>query len=495
MKASYSTFVAFLIYLIVLLAIGIYFLRKSKNMSDYFLGGRQLNSWVTALSAQASDMSGWLLMGLPAAAYISGLSAAWIAVGLAIGTYANWKIVARRLRNYTEISGDSITIPEYLQNRFHTSSPIVRSCCSVIIFIFFLIYTASAFNAGAVLFRYLFGFSYGVSLLIGSIVIISYTLMGGFFAVSWTDFVQGMLMFFTIIIVPTLAINLSPDVNFEIISKIGGPGYLSMTNSPDGKIAFTTILSNLSWGLGYLGMPHILTRFMAVKSSSMIKKSRIIAMVWVIISLTASVLVGVIGRAYLLKHGIEYTNLKDAEAVFMTMISGVAPGFLTGILLSAILAAVMSTADSQLLVTASALTNDFYKAVVKKNATGRELIWISRISVFIVAIVAFIIAFNPDNTVMSLVSYAWAGLGSSFGPAIILSLFWKRMTEKGAIAGMISGGLTVLIWESFKLEAATGLYSIIPGFIVSILFVYVFSKIDKEPNKEVLDEFEIVKNM
>lgn len=495
MEIPASTFAAFLIYLAVLLAIGIYFLKKSQNMSEYFLGGRQLNSWVTALSAQASDMSGWLLMGLPAAAYMSGLSAAWIAVGLAIGTYANWKIIARRLRNYTAVSGDSITIPEYLQNRFKTDSPVVRSICAVIIFIFFLIYTASAFNAGAVLFRYLFGFSYGLSLFIGSIVIISYTLMGGFFAVSWTDFVQGMLMFFTIIIVPTLAMQLSPNVNFDIISEIGGPGYLSMIDSPDGKVHFTTILSNLAWGLGYFGMPHILTRFMAIKSSSMVKKSRIIAMVWVLISLTASVLVGIIGRAYLLDNGIVYENLKDAEAVFMTMISGVAPGFLAGILLSAILAAVMSTADSQLLVTASAITNDFYKAVVKKDATGKELIWVSRISVLLVAVVAFIIAFNPDNTVMSLISYAWAGLGSAFGPVILLSLFWKRMTVKGAIAGMISGGLTVLIWESFKVEAATGLYSIIPGFIIALLFVYIFSKIDKEPSQEVIQEFETVRNM
>ncbi|MDO5707891.1 MAG: sodium/proline symporter PutP [Andreesenia angusta] len=494
MEIPFSTFAAFLVYLGILLIIGLYFLKKSQNMKEYFLGGRQLNSWVTALSAQASDMSGWLLMGLPAAAYISGISSGWIAIGLAIGTYANWKIIAKRLRNYTAICGDSITIPEYLQNRFHTESPVIRSICSVIIFIFFLIYTASAFNAGAVLFRYLFGFSYTTSLIIGCIVIISYTLMGGFFAVSWTDFVQGMLMFVTIVIVPILAYKSSSAVNIDTIKEIGGPGFLSMMESAEGKVKISSIVSSLAWGLGYLGMPHILTRFMAIKSSSMIKKSRIIAMVWVLISLTASVTVGLVGKAYLLDNGIEYTNLKDAEAVFMTMITGVAPGFLAGILLSAIMAAVMSTADSQLLVTASALTNDFYKAVVKRDATGKELIWVSRISVFLVALIAFVIAYNPDNTVMSLVSYAWAGLGASFGPVIFLSLFWKRMTAKGAIAGMISGGVTVLLWESFGIENAIGLYSIIPGYIVSLLSVYIFSIIDEEPSVEVLEEFNTVKN-
>lgn len=495
MNVTYSTFAAFLVYLGIMLTIGIYFFNKSKDMTDYFLGGRQLNSWVTALSAQASDMSGWLLMGLPAAAYMSGLSSAWIAIGLAAGTYLNWKIVARRLRNYTAVSGDSITIPEYLQNRFKSQSAAIRSICSVIIFVFFLIYTASAFNAGAVLFRYIFNLSYTTSLIIGSIIIISYTMMGGFFAVSWTDFVQGMLMFATIVIVPVLALVLHQDVNMAAISEIGGPGFLSLIDSPDGKLKLAAILSSLAWGLGYFGMPHILTRFMAIRSSDMIKKSRIIAMVWVLISLGASVLVGLVGRAFLLKYGIEYTTLKDAEAVFMAMITQIVPGFLAGILLSAIMAAVMSTADSQLLVTASAVTNDFYKAVVRKNASGKELIWVSRIAVLLVAVIAFIIAFNPENTVMSLVSYAWAGLGSAFGPVIILSLFWKRMTEKGAIAGMVSGGLIVLIWESFGIADATGLYSLIPGFLISLGSIYLFSKIDDEPSAEIVQEFEKVSQM
>lgn len=495
MNVSFSTFAAFIVYLAIMLGIGIYFFNKSKDMSDYFLGGRQLNSWVTALSAQASDMSGWLLMGLPAAAYISGLSAAWIAVGLALGTYANWKVVAKRLRDYTAISGDSITIPEYLQNRFRSKSSVIRSICSVIIFVFFLIYTASAFNAGAVLFKYLFNFSYTTSLIIGSAIIIFYTILGGFFAVSWTDFVQGMLMFATIVIVPVMALFMNSDINMDVISQIGGPGYLSMVNSPDGKIQIAVILSSLAWGLGYFGMPHILTRFMAIKSSSMIKKSRIIAMVWVLISLSASILVGLVGRAFLLKQGIEYTTLKEAEAVFMAMITQIAPGFLAGILLSAIMAAVMSTADSQLLVTASAVTNDFYKAVVRKNATGKELVWVSRISVLLVAVIAFIIAYNPDNTVMGLVSYAWAGLGSAFGPVIIISLFWNRMTEKGAIGGMVAGGLSVLLWEGFGMETVTGLYSIIPGFALSMLSVYVFSKLDDKPSEEVLEEFKEVRKM
>lgn len=494
MRIDAGAVLAFVLYMALMLGIGIYFFSKSKNMSDYFLGGRQLGSWVTALSAQASDMSGWLLMGLPAAAYMSGLSASWIAIGLGLGTYLNWKIVAARLRRFTAVSGDSITVPEYLQNRFKSKSTLVRSICAVIIFIFFLIYTASAFNAGATLFEHLFGLDYVASLTLGALIIISYTFMGGFFAVCWTDFFQGMMMLVAIVAVPLVAISQTPDMSMALVEKVGGDGFLSMVRSPGGNVAITTIISSLAWGLGYFGMPHILTRFMAIKSSSMIKKSRLIAMIWVVISLSAAVLVGITGRAYLDSQSVAYASSKAAEVVFMDLVLRLTPGFIAGVLLSAIMAAVMSTADSQLLVTASAVSNDFYKAILRKDASDKELMWVSRAAVILIAAIAYIIALDPTNSVMGLVAYAWAGFGAAFGPVIIISLFWKRMTLSGAVAGMVSGGVVVLVWESLKLEAATGLYSLVPGFGIAFVLVVAVSLLSKAPSQEVLDQFEASQN-
>ena len=488
-----SILVTFIVYFLFMLGIGVYFWRKSKNVSDYFLGGRQLNSWVTAMSAQASDMSGWLLMGLPAAAYMSGISAGWIAIGLGVGTYMNWKFIAVPLRKMTAVSGDSITIPQYFQNRFLSHSSIVRTVCAVIIFVFFLIYTASAFNAGAVLFQKVFGWDYVTSLTVGSLLIVSYTFLGGFLAASWTDFFQGILMFFAIIIVPIIAIINTPGISVDGLAAVNNGTFLNLFANADGSVPATSIISNLAWGLGYCGMPHILTRFMAIKSSSMIKKSRIIAMVWVVISLAAAVLVGIVGYAFMTANGDGYATSKAAEAVFMDLVLRLAPGVLAGLLLSAIMAAVMSTADSQLLVAASAVSNDFYKTVVRKHAGEKELMWVSRGAVLAIAVLAYVIAFNPNNTVMGLVSYAWAGFGAAFGPAIVLSLFWKRMTLRGAIAGMVGGGALVLLWETLKLEAATGIYSLLPGFFLSLLLIVVVSRMDKAPSKEVTDLFEQAK--
>ncbi|MBC8569376.1 sodium/proline symporter PutP [Zongyangia hominis] len=484
-----SVLITFIIYLAAMLGIGFFFYAKSNNLSDYFLGGRQLNSWVTALSAQASDMSGWLLMGLPAAAYWSGISAGWIAIGLGLGTYFNWKVVASRLRRFTAVSGDSITIPEYLQNRFKSKSVAVRSICAVIIFIFFLVYTASAFNAGAKLFQYVFNLDYVLALTIGAVIIISYTFLGGFLAVCWTDFFQGILMFFAIVIVPVVAAFKTPDLSVNMLTSLGGSGFLSLFSG----VTFATVISSLAWGLGYFGMPHILTRFMAIKSSSMIKKSRIIAMVWVAISLTAAIAVGVVGFGYMESAGIAYASKGAAEIIFMDLATKLMPPLLTGVLLSAILAAVMSTADSQLLVTASAVSNDFYKALFRKNASDKELMLVSRISVLVIAAIAYLIALDPNSSVMGLVSYAWAGFGAAFGPVILLSLFWRRMTLKGAVAGMVSGGACVLIWETLKLEATTSIYSLIPGFALSLLCVFAFSKLDKEPGDDVKEIFEKAK--
>lgn len=495
MKMDMDIIISFSVYLIFVLSVGIYFFKKSKNMSDYFLGDRQLNSWVTALSAQASDMSGWLLMGLPAAAYINGASASWIALGLALGTYFNWKFIAAKLRKMSAASGDSITIPEYLQNRFKSKSTTIRSVCAIIIFVFFLIYTASAFNAGAKLFNYIFNIDYTVALTIGAIIIIAYTFLGGFLAVCWTDFFQGILMFVAIIIVPLFAAFNTPNLSLDLLQIARQGEFLNLFASPTGTISLVAIISSLAWGLGYLGMPHVLTRFMAVKSSSMLKKSRRIATIWVIISLLAAVAVGIIGYAYLENTGISYNSLGSAEVIFVDLVIKLFPGILSGVLLSAILAAIMSTADSQLLVTASAVSNDFYKALFRKNASDKELMWVSRGSVLGISILAYFIALDPNNSVMSLVSYAWAGLGSAFGPVILLSLFWKRMTQKGALIGMITGGATVIIWEILKLEDKTGVYSIIPGFLLALLAIYVISKIDKKPSDDVLEIFEKAKTV
>ncbi|MBC8584396.1 sodium/proline symporter PutP [Youxingia wuxianensis] len=493
MQINISILSAFIVYFLMMLAIGIYFYSKSKNISDYFLGGRGLGSWVTALSAQASDMSGWLLLGLPAAAFWSGLSAGWIAIGLAIGTYLNWKFIAVKFRKFTAVANDSITIPQYLQNRFLSQSTLIRSVCAVIIFVFFLVYTASAFSAGAKLFQYVFKLDYVVALTIGSFIIIAYTFLGGFMAVCWTDFIQGTLMFVALVIVPFAAAAKTPDFSFQLISELGGTNYLNLFADASGQVALVTIISGLAWGLGYFGMPHILTRFMAIKESSMIKKSRIIAMIWVIISLLAAVMVGVVGIAFLGGRGA-YTDVGAAEVIFMDLVTHLFPGLIAGVLLSAILAAAMSTADSQLLVAASAVSNDFYKALFRKKASDKELIWVSRIAVMVISVIAYCLALDPNSTVMGLVSYAWAGFGSSFGPVILLSLFWKRLTLKGAVSGMIVGGVTVVVWENVSFLSGTGLYSLVPGFFIALAVIVLVSLIDKEPSQEVKDLFERAHN-
>ena len=493
------TILAFVVYLGAMIGIGVIFSRKSSNVSDYFLGGRGMNSWLTALSAQASDMSSWLLMGLPGAIYLSGLGEAWIAVGLGIGTYLNWLLVAKRLRKYSAIANDSITIPEYFQNRFDSSSSALKVTCAIIIFIFFLIYTASSFNAAAKLLNTVFGINYTLGLTIGVLVIMLYTFLGGYFAVVWTDFFQGMLMFFALMIVPIIAYGVvSTDFSQIVHSVPGNPEYMSFIRGKDGNIySWQYIVSNLGWGLGYFGMPHILVRFMSIKSADMIRKSRIIASVWVFITLVASVFVALTGYAYMSGTGMTmFTDAAGSETIFMLLVQKLTPGFIAGILLCAIVAAIMS-----MLVTASAVANDIYKAVINKDANDKQLLTLSRIAIIIVAIIAFLIALNPNNSVMSLVSYAWAGLGAAFGPTMLLSLFWKRMTMSGALAGMISGGATVIIWKQFLGKTllvgsdGTVLYELIPAFVISIIFIVVVSLISPKPSQKVIDDFEKVNSV
>lgn len=502
-NADVSVLIAFAAYLLVMLGIGFYFSNKSKKMSDYFLAGRGLNSWVTAMSAQASDMSGWLLMGLPGAAYATGMGNYWIAIGLAIGTILNWAFVAKPLRRFTEAAGDSITIPQYLQNRFKTESPIVRLVCAVVIFIFFLVYTTSAFVSGGKLFQVVFNIDSSnelytkAAVIISALIIIAYTFMGGFSAVAWTDFVQGLLMFFAIIALPIALISGTENFSAEMIASTqkivaegsDASGFASMFQ---GRSA-NSIISDLAWALGYFGMPHILVRFMAIKDAKSVKKSAIIAIIWVIISLGAAVLIGILGRVYLDSQGIILSSA-DQELIFIRAVKMLFPGLIAGIFLSAVLASIMSTADSQLLVTASAVANDFFKVVVKKEVSDKTLMWISRGSVMVISVIACILALDPKDSIMGIVSNAWAGFGAAFGPAILLSLYWKRLTLKGTVAGIIAGAGTVLLWDNV-LKLGGIMYSIVPGFVLSIIITVIVSLIDKEPSDDVKAIFEKAKTI
>lgn len=478
-----SVFVTFLLYFVFMFGIGLYFYRKSKDLSDYILGGRSLNGWVTALSAQASDMSGWLLLGLPGAAYVSGLEAGWIAVGLLIGTYINWKFIARRFRIYTEMAGDAITIPDYLENRFGDKSKGLRVISASFILFFFLIYTSSGFVAGATLFETVFGLDYQIALTIGAIIVISYTFLGGYLAVSWTDFFQGILMFCAIIIVPVAGIiklgGFSKTI--ETVQSIDPMVLNMLTNGSGTTLTTMAIVSSLAWGVGYFGQPHILVRFMGIRHADEIVKARTIAMIWVTICLAAAVAVGIIGKGLV-------PDIADPETIFMTMVSMTFHPAIAGILLAAILAAVMSTADSQLLVTASAISEDFYKVLFRKNASNKELLLVSRMTVVGVAVIAYLIASNPGNSVMGLVSYAWAGFGATFGPVIILSLYWKKMNRWGAFAGLVLGGLTTIVFKALN----TGLYEIVPGFLVAVVAVLVVSIVTGGPDQVIEEKYQRV---
>lgn len=487
---SIITIAAFGVYLIFMICVGMYFMGKSRTTSEYFLGGRQLGSWVTSMSAQASDMSGWLLMGLPGAAYLSGVSAGWIAIGLAVGTYLNWLLVAKPLRQYTKVADDAITLPQFFKNRFHDESGMISVIAAIFILVFFLFYTASGFVSCAKLFSSVFGIPYMVSLVIGAVVVISYTFAGGFFAVCWTDFFQGMLMFFCVIAVPSVAISsLGGPTDFFAQVEAFNPNFLNMfvdgaTGTPYTAVG---IISLLAWGLGYFGQPHILVRFMGIESPKAIKKSRRIATTWVLISLTAAVLIGISGRMFL-GDGLLVTAGNE-ETIYINMVSRIFPVFIAGIFLPAILAAIMSTADSQLLVTASAITEDFYHNKIRPNAKPGELMWVSRICVIVVALIAVLIATNQNSTVLGLVEYAWAGFGSAFGPLVLCSLFWRRTNKYGAYAGIIVGGVVDLVWAQMS-GGVFELYEIVPGFVCGLLAIIVVSLLTPAPSKEVTDQFD-----
>jgi len=476
-------FTTFCIYLFAMLTIGLVFYRVTKNLPDYILGGRRLGGTVAALSAGASDMSGWLLLGLPGAIYSSGMNQVWIAVGLTFGAFLNWQFVAARLRNYTEMTNNSITLPDYLENRFQDQSKVLRVTSAAVILLFFTFYTSSGLVSGAILFEKSFGLDYSTALVIGCIVIVSYTFLGGFLAVSWTDFFQGTLMFLALIVVPLVALSEIGGWG-SALSKISGMNFEYVRIYSE--MSILTVISLMAWGLGYFGQPHILARFMAVKSHREIPKARLVGMSWMVISLYGAIFTGFIGIAYYGDHPLD-----NPETVFIGLSQVLFNPWVSGCLIAAILSAIMSTVDSQILVCSSAVTEDFYRGIFRKDSSQRELVWIGRFSVIIIAIVALTIARNPESRVLELVAYAWAGFGAAFGPVIILSLFWKRMTRNGALGGIITGAVTVVIWKQLK-GGLFDIYEILPGFILCLLAIVVISLMDKPPSSAIINKFESV---
>jgi sodium/proline symporter len=471
----------FIFYLFFMLGIGIHFFIKlrSGNEKDYFLGGRKMGPWVSALSAGASDMSAWVLMGLPASVYALGLGQTWIAIGLAIGYALSWIIEAPRLRKYSIAAKDSITIPQYLTNRFLSKSKAMQVICAIIFLVAYTVYAASSIKACGTLFNTVVGINANTAMYLAAFIIISYTFLGGFSAVSWTDFFQGMLMLAALLIAPIFALALAKSGHG--VSTLGnvGPGYWKLFTS------WQDVLSGLGWGLGYFGMPHIIIRFMAVRSDKEVSKSAKIGITWTVLILSFSVLSAVAGRMFL-------GEISDSSIVFIQIVRRIFPAFISGILLSAILAASMSTADSQLLASASAFASDVYKPIIRKDkASDKEMLWAGRIVVLVISIAALLIASNPNSgTIMGLVSNAWGVFGAAFGPAILLSLFWRRLTFAGTAAGIITGALVDILWLAFL--SSTGLYEIIPGFICGLVVAVIVSLAGKEPDKAVTDIFDQV---
>ncbi|MEX0446201.1 sodium/proline symporter PutP [Xenorhabdus sp. SGI246] len=484
MTVNSPMLITFIVYIAAMLLIGFMAYRATKNFDDYILGGRRLGSVVTALSAGASDMSGWLLMGLPGAIFLAGISKAWIALGCLLGAYLNWRWVAGRLRVHTEANNNALTLPDYFTHRFEDKSKLLRIISALVILIFFTIYCASAVVAGGLLFENSFGMSYEKAIWLGALATIAYTFLGGFLAVSWTDTVQASLMIFALILVPVLILFKLGGFETAIdIIKAKDPAYLDMFQG----LQTITIISLLGWGFGYFGQPHILARFMAADSHQTIHKARRISMTWMFLCLAGTVAVGFFGIAYFEQNPAQAGNvMQNSERIFMELGVILFNPWITGVLLSAVLAAIMSTLSCQLLVCSSALTEDLYKAFIRTKASQKELVWIGRLMVLVVAAIAIAIATNPNNKVLALVSNAWAGFGAAFGPVVLISVLWKRMTRDGALAGMVVGAITVLVWMEYQW---LGLYEIIPGFIFASLAIVVVSLLGKAPNQAIQQRF------
>jgi len=488
MSLSHPTTITFLVYLAAMIGIGFVAWRRTKNFSDYILGGRRLGGFVTAMSVGASDMSGWLLMGLPGAVYAAGLSECWISIGLVLGAWFNWRMVAARLRVYSEVARNALTLPDYFTHRFEDNSRLLRMLSALVILVFFTIYCASGMVAGARLFERMFHLDYSVALVGGAAATIFYVFIGGYLAVSWTDTVQAMLMIFALLLAPVVVLVESGGLEQTIkMVKAVDVRNLDLMREQ----SWIGLISLMAWGLGYMGQPHILARFMSASSVKIIPQSRRIGLTWMILCLLGAMSVGFFGIAYFKTHPEQATPVvQNRETVFIILSQALFNPWLAGVLLAAILAAIMSTLSSQLLVCSSALTEDFYRPFVRPGASQRELVWFGRAMVLFVAAVAILIAYDPNHRVLGLVGYAWAGFGSAFGPVILFSVIWSRMTRLGALAGMLTGAITVLIWRQ---GGWLGLYEMVPGFILASVAIIAVSLLDKPPAKSITETFEKVR--
>ena len=486
-QIAYNTtaIITFVAYLTGVMAVGVVGFIATRNLSDYVLGGRSLGGAVAALSAGASDMSSWLLLGVPGIVYAVGLREIWILIGLTIGAYGSWRLLAKRLRIYSEVAKDSLTMPAFLDNRFRDNSEIIRMVAAVAVLVFFTFYVAAGFYAGGVLLSKTFGLEYTTAIWVGAAIIILYTSIGGFLAVSWTDFFQGNLMLLCLLLVPFFAIEHVGGWQAGVDKVLAiNPDYFKLTQG----LSFTKFVSLFSWGLGYFGMPHILVRFMAVKSVAEIPLARRVCISWMALSIVGAVLIGIVGAMHFSEN-----PLGNPETVFMELSEQVFSPWIMGIILAAILSSSMCAIDSQMLAASSALTEDFYRAQFRRAASQKELMWVGRITVLLIALVALYIARNPTQSIMKLVEFAWSGLGATFGASVVLSLYWKRTTRNGVVVGMLLGGITVIVWEWLGLSPVMN--AILPGTIASYIGVVMVSLLGKTPSEEIVREFEQVRQL
>jgi sodium/proline symporter len=478
--------VTFIVYIFAVFAVGIYAYRRTHNTSDYFLGGRSLSPFVSALSAGASDMSGWVMLGLPGFAYVAGLEAAWMAGGLCLGVALSWTLVAKRLRVFSFLLNDAVTLPGYFQRRFDDKGPWLRSICAIFILLFFLFYVSSGLVGGAKLFVSVFGLNYQLAVMMGALAVISYTLFGGFLAVCWTDVIQALLMTLGLIIAPLIAITGVSDLSAVLEAK--NPAMLDLwTNQHGQPLTLIAWVSLVGWGLAYFGQPHILARYKGIRSANEVAKAAKIGISWSILVYSFSVLVGMSGAAFIAEP------LPDAEKVFMVLVEMVFNPWVAGVLLAAILAAIMSTVDSQLLVCSSALAEDLIGVWRKQEMAAGSALKLGRAAVVVIAALAAVFALDPESKVLDVVAYAWGGLGAAFGPALLISLYWPRMTLAGAIAGVFVGGSTVVIWAQLK-GGWFDVYELVPGFFFSVFAVFVVSLLTPKPNNWVASQFDKMKN-
>ncbi len=514
-SATIQTLISMIVYMAIVIVIGIVFAKRAnKNSENYFLGGRSLGPWVTAMSAEASDMSGWLLMGLPGVAYWCGLADAfWTAFGLAVGTYFNWLIVSKRLRRYSVRANNSITLPDFFSNRFREKNKVIMILAALFILIFFTVYASSCFVTCGKLFSTLFGGEYVTMMILGAVFVLLYTLLGGFLAESASDFMQSIVMIGALTVIVVIATIKAGGIGAVVDNARDIPGFFeffglaSPTVDADGvqqvvngalqwgdpaPYGFLSVASMMAWGLGYFGMPQVLLRFMAIRKEGELKMSRRIAMVWVVISLAVAVFIGIVGRQL---YPTELLTKSAAENIFITLSTNFLPPLIAGLVMAGILAATISSSDSYLLIAASAVAKNIFQGIAKKNATDKQVMWVTRITLLVIALIAIVIALDSNSVIFNIVSFAWAGFGATFGPLMIFSLFWKRINRWGAIAGMVGGAATVFIWKLVlnPIGGVFGIYELLPAFIVSSILIVVVSLLTPAPSKEIEEDFEAVK--